>query len=200
MVDYSEQSTNQELDRLRQYKEAELAVIADAEARRYEIEKQYAELTSRLKQNSLAAELKAYQSAAGSMAKLLGLGIKEQAMVMIPFEIAEATMEMGKFLATKDPSHLAASLKHALAVKQYADAAKTSASADSGSSGAEAGKGSTGAGTSSSGSENIKPPSTSTVIVNIGDGVVTDPKSFARQLIEGLNEAYRDNVNIEFAN
>jgi len=107
---------------------------------------------------------------------------------------------MGKFLATKDPSHLAASLKHALAVKQYADAAKTSASADSGSSGAEAGKGSTGAGTSSSGSENIKPPSTSTVIVNIGDGVVTDPKSFARQLIEGLNEAYRDNVNIEFAN
>jgi len=199
MADYSEQNANQDLDKLRQYKEAELAVIADAEARRYEIEAQYAHLTSQLKQNSLAAELKAYQSAASSMAKLLGLGIKEQAMVMIPFEIAEATMEMGKFLATKDPGHLAASLKHALAVKQYAEAAKTSASADSGGGGSEAGKGSSGAspsGTDSASSGN----KSATVIVNIGDGVVTDPKAFARQLIDGLNEAYHDNVNIEFAN
>jgi sugar (pentulose or hexulose) kinase len=139
------------------------------------------------------AELKAYQSSVSSVAKLVGAGIKEQALIMIPFEIAEATKEMADFFATKDPSHLAASLKHALAVKQYADAAKTSAPSSSG--GASGGS----ASAPSAEPERGQPEHHARVVVNVGDGVVINPKEFTRQLVEGLNEAYRDNVRIEFA-
>jgi len=196
MDDYkSEEEARNNLEQLQEYKEAELAIIADAEDRRYQLESQYAELTRSLKEQSLASELTAYKSASGSVAKLLGIGIKAQATIMIPFEIAEATKDMAKFLSTRDPSFLAASLKHALAAKQYADAAKTAAHA--GSIGGGGGEG--GAAGAEKAKEETKPRA-ATVVVNVGDGVVVNPKEFTRQLIEGLNEAYRDNVKIEFAN
>jgi len=183
------------LEKLREYKQAELEIIAEAEARRHQLEAQFAELTRRVKEESLASEVNAQKSAAGSMAKLLGAGIKAQAMIMIPFEIAEATKELGSFLATKDPSHLAASLKHALAVKQYADAAKTSARH-----GGDSGGGQAAPAAQAPSAQPPAPAKSGTVVVNIGEGIVTDPKAFARKIVEGLNEAYRDNVNIEFAN
>jgi hypothetical protein len=195
MADYlSDEDLKNNLDKLREYKQEEFEIVSEAESKRAELEAQFAALTRKVKEDSQAAELNAQKSAASSMAKFLGLGIKEQALVMIPFEIAEATKEMGNFLATKDPSHLAASLKHALAVKQYADAAKASAhQADSGGSAGSL------AGQPQAPSAPAPAPKSSTVVVNVGDGVVVDPKEFARQLIAGLNEAYHDNVNIEFA-
>jgi len=193
MNNYREKDSEEFLDQLRRYKNEELKIVAEAEAQRYELEKQYSELTRRLKEQNLMAELKAYQSSVSSVAKLVGAGIKEQALIMIPFEIAEATKEMADFFATKDPSHLAASLKHALAVKQYADAAKTSAPSSSG--GASGGS----ASAPSAEPERGQPEHHARVVVNVGDGVVINPKEFTRQLVEGLNEAYRDNVRIEFA-
>jgi len=183
------------LEALRQYKEEELSIIAEAETRRYQLEAQFAELTGRVKRDALVSEITAYQSAAGSVAKLVGAGIKEQALIMIPFEIAEATKEMGNFIATKDPSHLAASLKHVLAVKQYADAAKTSHHS-AGSEGHGAGDLATG---TASRTENAPPNHAAQVVVNVGEGIIVQPKEFVRQLIDGLNEAYKDNVKIEFA-
>ncbi len=189
-----ERSEQEYLDQLQEYKDRELEIVREAEARRHQLEAQYSELTRKVKQQDLAAEMTAFKSAAGSMAKSLGLGIKQQAMIMIPFEIAEATKEMAAFFSTKDPTHLAASLKHMLAVKQYADAAKTSAS---GGSSGSAGAGSAPAAPGPEQKERVD--HRARVVVNVGDGVVVNPKEFTRKLVEGLNEAYRDNVKIEFA-
>jgi len=198
MADSPEQAQNN-LEMLRQYKQMELDIVSEAETRRYQLESQFAELTRRTKEDSLVSEVTAMKSAAGSMAKILGAGLKEQAMIMIPFELAEATKDMGMFLSTKDPSFLLASLKHALAVKQYADAAKSSASAGGG--GGVGGGGAGGAGPLGTGpqAEAIPAPKSARVVVNMGDGVITQPKEFVRQLVQGLNEAYRDNVDVEFA-
>jgi hypothetical protein len=117
---------------------------------------------------------------------------------MIPFEIAETTKEMAKFLATKDPSHLSASLKHALAVKQYAEAAKTSAPGGRGSGGEGGGHIRGAEGRRAEETEREK-SHRALVVVNVGDGIVVNPKEFTRQLVKGLNEAYKDNVSIEFA-
>lgn len=200
MADYPEQGKDS-LDKLREYKQMELDIISEAEARRLQLQTQFAELTRRVKEESLVSEITAMKSAAGSMAKILGTGIKEQAMIMIPFELAEATKNLGMFLSSKDPSFLLASLKHALAVKQYADAAKSSASAG-GSGGGVGGAGVAGnAGQLASESQQgaVAAPKNARVVVNIGDGVITEPKEFVRQLVQGLNEAYRDNVDVEFA-
>jgi len=183
-----------QLVRLQEYKDQELEIVSEAEARRHKLESHFSDLTRKITERNLSAEISAYQSAAGSMAKFLGAGIKEQALIMIPFEIAEATKEMADFLATKDPSHLAASLKHALAVKQYADAAKTSASGGGAGSGSGGGSSTP---TAEPGRERID--RRARVVVNVGDGVVINPKEFTRQLVDGLNEAYNDNVIIEFA-
>ena len=198
MADNPEQEQNN-LEMLRQYKQMEPDIVSEAETRRYQIESQFAELTRRTKEDSLVSEVTAMKSAAGSMAKILGAGIKEQAMIMIPFELAEATKDMGMFLSTRDPSFLLASLKHALAIKQYADAAKSSASAGGGGGVGAGGVG--GAGALGTGPQAEATPATKSarVVVNVGDGVITQPKEFVRQLVQGLNEAYRDNVDVEFA-
>ena len=198
MADNPEQAQNN-LEMLRQYKQMELDIVSEAETRRYQLESQFAELTRRSKEDSLVSEVNAMKSASGSMAKVLGAGIKEQAMIMIPFELAEATKDMGMFLSTKDPSFLLASLKHALAIKQYADAAKSSASAGGG--GGAGGASGGGAGPLGTGpqAEAIPALKSARVVVSMGDGVITQPKEFVRQLVQGLNEAYRDNVDVEFA-
>jgi len=195
MADYWEEETRENLVKLKEYKTAELEIISESLEQRHELESQFAELTRKTKEENLLAELKAYQSASGSMAKLLGLGIKQQAMVMIPFEIAEATKEMAKFFGTRNPSHLASSLRHALAAKQYAEAAKSSAKGAGGGAGAGVG---TRIGAEKPAEE--KPaPKTATIVVNVGDGIILNPKEFVRNIIDGINEAYRDNVKLEFA-
>lgn len=195
---YSQEQLNEQLNMLKEYKDEELRIVSEYGQTRYELESRFSGLIRRTKESNLVSELSAYQSSAKSIAKFLGMGIKEQALVMIPFEIAEATKEMAQFLATRDPSHLAASLKHTLAVKQYAEAARTSAPGGGAVSGgghirgAEAGRGTP--------AEIEREKShRALVVVNVGDGIVINPKEFTRQLVEGLNEAYRDNVRIEFA-
>jgi len=193
LFSWSQEQAENYLENLRAHKEAVLEIIYQAEQRRYEIEKQFSDLVQKTKQESWLSEINAYKSSAQILGKLLGLGIKQMAMVMIPFEIAEATKEMANFLATRDPSHLAASLKHALAVKQYAQAAKTSKGVSTGG-GAVVGRA-----PHLPRAQERAPRHTAHIVVNVGDGVVVHPKEFARQIIEGLNEAYRDNVVIEFA-
>ena len=190
---WSDEQAESYLEKLRAFKEQMLQIVSEAEQRRYLIEKQFAQLTQQSKEQSLWAEINAYKSSAKTVGKLLGLGIKEMALVMIPFEIAEATKEMANFFATKNPTHLAASLKHALAVKQYAQAAKTSKSASVSSALPARAPEKPATATVQ------QPQHRATVVVNVGDGVVVHPKEFVRQIIEGLNEAYKDNVVIEFA-
>ena len=185
---------------IRDYMEKEKSMLDQSSQERAEKAAFWENLITETKVSAQRAQVSSYQSTAKTIARFLGIGIKEQAMLMIPFEVAEATKEMALFLATKDPSHLAASLKHTLAVSQYAAAAKTSAGAGASS----AGSGSSAARAGAGGSPENKGASErdrrhATVVVNVGDGVVTHPKEFARQMIDGLNEAYQDDVHIEFA-
>jgi hypothetical protein len=183
-----------------EYAEREKAILDQSSEDRAQKTAFWENLITETKINAQRSQVTSYQSTAKSLAKLLGIGIKDQAMVMIPFEIAEATKEMAQFLATKDPTHLAASLKHTLAVSQYAAAAKTGAGAGGGAAGMSA---SAPRDRSEGLSETEGAPEESrhraTVVVNVGEGVVTHPKEFARQLIDGLNEAYHDDVYIDFA-
>jgi hypothetical protein len=88
-----------------------------------------------------AAQLKSYQSCSQSAAKLLGLGIKEQALIMAPFEIAESVKEFAKFLSTGDPMALASSAEHALAAALYIKAAGAAGGGGGGSGGGGGGAG-----------------------------------------------------------
>jgi len=132
------------------------------------------------------------------MAGLLGGSIRDQAKVMVPFEIAEATKEFARFLGTKDPAALASSLKHALAASQYAAAAKASAGATAGG-GGSAGPGGQGAGSAPGTQGREDEPSHHTrLIVNVGRQVgIVDTYEFARTLIDAINENIKDDVILE---
>jgi hypothetical protein len=88
-----------------------------------------------------ARKVGAYGGAAKAAAQLLGAGVREMAAIMIPFEIAEGTKEMARFLGTGDPAALASALQHGLAIKQYLEAAKGGASGGSVSGGGGGGGG-----------------------------------------------------------
>jgi hypothetical protein len=140
-------------------------------------------------------QLKSFQSMSRSMAGLLGGSIRDQAKVMVPFEIAEATKEFARFLGTKDPSALASSLKHALAARQYAAAAKASAGAASG--GGSGGGGAPAAKPGAQGRPDEK-SSHARVIVNVGRQVgIVDTYEFARTIIDAINENIKDDVILE---
>lgn len=183
-----------------EYSDRENAILDRTSEERAQKTAFWENLITETKAGAQRSQVSSYQSTAKTLGKLLGMGIKEQAMVMIPFEIAEATKEMAQFLATKDPTHLAASLKHTLAVGQYAAAAKSGAGAGVSSAGAAGAASSTRQEIPSQEKEQTQETGrAATVVVNVGEGVVTHPKEFARQIIDGLNEAYRDDVHIEFA-
>ncbi len=185
---------------IREYADREKAILDQSSQDRAQKTSFWENLITETKINAQRSQVTSYQSTAKSLGKLLGIGIKEQAKVMIPFEVAEATKEMAQFFATKDPTHLAASLKHTLAISQYAAAAKTSAGAGQGAAGmsgsAPRSRGERLSETQSAPEESLH---RATVVVNVGEGVVIHPKEFARQLIDGLNEAYHDDVHIDFA-
>jgi len=180
-------------------------LIADYTARERElVEASFSEMAERvqcwegmiteLRQNAHAQQLTSYKSLARSMGPLLGASIRDQAKVMIPFEIAESTKEFARFLGTKDPSALASSLKHALSARQYASAAKVGG-ASGGGGAARSGGGSAGPAGHSGGSE---PSRHARVIVNVGRQVgVVDTYEFARTLIDAINENVGDDVVLE---
>ncbi len=149
-------------------------------------------MVSNIKQSAHAEQLASYRNMAGSLAGLLGTSIKDQAKIMIPFEIAEATKEFARFLGTRDPAALASSLKHTLAAKQYAAAAK--AASPSGAKGGAAG----GQGGKQSRPSPEKEDKKSRVVVNVGRQVgMVDTYEFARNLIEAVNENISDDVVLE---
>jgi hypothetical protein len=141
-------------------------------------------------------QLKSYQSMSRSMAGLLGGSIRDQAKLMVPFEIAEATKEFARFLGTKDPSALASSLKHALAARQYAAAAKASAGAASG--GGSAGGGASPTAKPGAQGNQDEQSRHARVIVNVGRQVgIVDTYEFARTIIDAINENIKDDVILE---
>jgi hypothetical protein len=141
------------------------------------------------------AQLTSYGTMARSMAGLLGGSIRDQAKIMMPFEIAEATREFARFLSTRDPAALASSLKHALAAKQYAAAAKSGGGGESGGGGAPP----SAPAASQPGAAN-EPSRQSRVIVNVGRQIgLVDTYEFARNLIDAINENLRDDVVLEVA-
>ena len=152
-------------------------------------------MITELRVSANAQQLSSYRSLAGSMSNLLGGSIRQQAKLMVPFEIAESTKEFARFLGTKDPSALASSLKHALAARQYAAAAKSSAGGSASVGGAASGAP---AATAAQGEE--KPSRQARVIVNVDRQVgVVDTYEFARTLIDAINENVSDDVVLEVA-
>jgi TP901 family phage tail tape measure protein len=41
-------------------------------------------------------------------------------------------------------------------------------------------------------------PKKTNIVVDLGEGVITDPKEFSRKMITGLNEAFTDDIHVEF--
>ena len=155
----------------------------------------WAELTSDLQQNAWSSQLGAFKSMAGSMAGLLGSSIKEQAKIMVPFELAEATREFARFLGSRDPGALASSLRHALAARQYAAVAKSAAGgAPSGGGSAGGGRG----GPAARAGDSEPSRGSARVIVNVGhQTALVDTYEFARTLIDAINENLDDDVILE---
>lgn len=148
-----------------------------------------------LKLSAQGDQLASYQSMANSLAGLLGGSIRDQAKVMVPFEIAEATREFARFLGTHDPTALAASLKHALAARQYAAAAKAGHPG-----GGESGGGGAGSGAGLKPAAQLKEEEKrhARVVVNVGRRIgVVDTYEFARTLIDAINENLSDDVVLE---
>ncbi|MFO8056100.1 MAG: hypothetical protein R6V10_02240 [bacterium] len=172
----------------------EREMVEEAFARRAERVRWWESMVSNIKQSAHAEQLNSYRNMAGSLAGLLGASIKDQAKIMIPFEVAEATKEFARFLGTRDPSALASSLKHTLAAKQYAAAAK--AASPSGAKGGGAGAG----GGKEHGRGKEREEKTSRVVVNVGRQVgMVDTYEFARNLIDAINENVSDDVVLEVA-
>jgi len=178
------------------YSARELELFDEASRRRAERVRWWEGLITETRRGAWSQQMGSYKSLARSMAGLLGASVKDQAKVMIPFEVAEATKEFARFLGTRDPSALASSLKHALAARQYAAAAK-SASPSGGSGGPSAAGGD-------------RPPAPrpggqrreggTRVIVNVGRQVgLVDTYEFARTLIDAINENVADDVILEVA-
>jgi hypothetical protein len=176
----------------------EQELIDRSMAERAERMRWWEEMVSRNTAATSSKNLAAYQSVARSMAALLGGSIKDQAAIMVPFEIAESAQDFAKFLGSGDPTALAASLQHALAAKQYAAVAKTGV----GGGGGGGGGGGHGGGGGGKREEAAPVPErkATRVIVNVGRGVgVIDTYEFARGLIGAINENLSDDVVLEVA-
>ena len=177
----------------------ERALVEDSMSGLAERTAWWEDLITETRRGAYLTQLTSYQSMTRSMAGLLGGTIRDQAKLMIPFEIAEATKEFARFLGTRDPAALASSLKHALAAKQYAAAAK--AGSQSGSSGQGGGGGLGGGGrgaATAEGKAQEESERRTRLIVNVGRQVgIVDTYEFARMLIAAINENIRDDVVLE---
>jgi len=94
--------------------------------------------TAKAKKESAKAQREALKSSTQSAANLLGVGLREQAAIMIPWEIADAASDFADFLTTKDATLLASSLANLEAAQSWGEATK---SAKSGGGGGGGGKG-----------------------------------------------------------
>lgn len=178
----------------------EQALWSRASAERAEQTLYWENLITQTKLQAQNLQVKSYASSAKSMAKLLGAGIREQALVMIPFEIAEATKEFARFLGTGDPMALASSLQHALAVKQYAEAAGAGARGHSGGHGAAGGV----SRPPLTPPAETEPSRTGRIII---EGAKRDPNETIvltgeqlYQMVDGINRKWREgSIVLEFA-
>lgn len=178
---------------------SESEMVEQALSERSQQVKWWEDTITRTRKDSWAQQLSSYHSLAGSLAGLLGASVKEQAKVMVPFEVAEATKEFARFIGSKDPSALASSLKHTLAAKQYAAVAKAG-SAGSASGGRAGGTGGERQDGVASSREEEARSRQARVIVNVGRKVgVVDTYDFARTIIDAINENIRDEVILEVA-
>jgi hypothetical protein len=133
------------------------------------------------------------------MGKLFGLGVREQSLLMIPFEIAEGVKEFAKFLGTGDPMALASSVQHGLAAALYAKAAGTA-----GGGGGNAGGGGGGGGGAAAKTQApvVQPERTGTIII---EGIrpneqitLTGDQLYA--LVDSLNQKWKEgSIVLDFA-
>ena len=148
-----------------------------------------------------AAQLKSYQSCSRSAAKLLGLGIKEQALIMAPFEIAESVKEFAKFLSTGDPMALASSAEHALAAALYIKAAGAAGGGGGGSGG---GGSASGVARAPKENQNPEPERTGKIII---EGAKRDANEVIQltgeqlyQIVDGINAKWKEgSIVLDFA-
>ncbi len=181
---------------LSEYANRELALVDQTLSQRAEKVGWWESLITETRLGAWSQQMSSYKSLAKSMAGLLGSSVKEQAKVMIPFEIAEATKELARFLGSGDPRALASSLKHALAAKQYASSAKSAGAAPVSGGGAASARATTAAVAGEPGRE--ERAGQTRVVVNVGRQVgVVDTYEFARNLIDAINENVGDDVVLE---
>jgi hypothetical protein len=181
------------------YADRENSIVAQASAERAQQTIYWENLITQTTLQAQSLQVKSYAASAKSMAAALGAGIRDQALLMIPFEVAEATKEFARFLSTGDPLALAASLQHALAVKQYAEAA--GAGGKSGGGGGGGGGGAKAAGPESATTE---PQRTGTIII---EGARRDPNERITltgeqlyQIVDGINSKWREgSIVLDFA-
>jgi hypothetical protein len=179
-------------------KTVEWDAAMDKETKKHQIEEQ------KIGEAQLAAyqkELDAAISLVSTAGDAFGASAKEKAAAQIPLEVAQIAIDIAKVADNfQDPpvaaGYAAAAAAPTLALGKLVEAA---AGKGSGSAPSSVGGGSGGSSSSQASAAPASPVHRSTVVVNVGDGVVTNPKEFAKQIVLGLNEAYRDNVNIEFA-
>jgi len=201
-----------DLERAQRQKEAELGIFNDGDARIATVSAYWEKTISDIKYKNAMQRLATAKSIAGSLGKLFGLGVQDQAKVMIPFEIAEATKEFARFLGTRDPAALASSLKHALAAKQYGEAASSAGkSTGAGGIGAIAAPPAAAAAPAGPPAAALPPaapipgaaPETEAekgktfITVNVAPGVELDRYAFARDLVGVINENTADDVVLD---
>jgi len=185
---------------IQDYADRENSILARANAERAQQTIYWENLITQTTLQAQSLQLKSYAASAKSMAKSLGEGIRAQALVMIPFEVAEATKEFARFLSTGDPLALASSLQHALAVKQYAEAA--GAGGKSGGGGGGGGGG--GAKAPKPESATTEPQRTGMIII---EGARRDPNETITltgeqlyQIVDGINAKWKEgSIILDFA-
>ena len=146
--------------------------------------------------------LKAAEDIAGSIGDALGVGQKTMALVKIPLEGALAAVDFAAAMTDfATPGGQAAGVAHMVASAAHLDAAVQLAKAAGAAGGSHSASGGSGGGGSSSSpaAAPAAPAKQSSVVVNLGGRGLFN-KNDIKDLVLGLNEAWRDNVHIEFAN
>jgi len=205
-----------DLQRLEADKQAELDMLnefglstTEAEAyynqRRADIQKK----SAADRQAALHAESNTYKSATENMMNVLGMGAKQQAAIMIPWEIAEGIHDLAGGAWPPNPVQLLAASQHFVAAKQWADMAGSAGD----SSGAGGGYGgSSGMGAAPEGALEMIPGANAaqpqlhktSVTIDLGrriaeGGYVQDIEGMFRDtLADVLNQASNNDVHLEF--
>lgn len=149
---------------------------------------------------AMDAKAGGYQQALQNMGQMLGIGNKQMAMLMIPFELAHAAADFAEGIWPPNPAALAAGTAHLAAAASWAQVAKASAKGKGGgeTGGGGGGRGRGGGGGQVPGAGRAQPPVRRQEIVIYGagrkDDIVINPEAFAKNIIEQVSEQWEADV------